>query len=53
MRNWKTTLGGCLAAIGVYFQNQAGWQSIVGQVLSAIGLLLVGGAAKDHDVKGV
>jgi len=52
MKSWKTTLGGCLAALGVYFTNQPGWQGILGQVLSAVGLLLIGGSAKDSNVTG-
>lgn len=52
MKSWKTTLGGCIAALGVYFQNQTGWQTILGQVLSAVGLLLIGASAKDNNVTG-
>lgn len=53
MKSWKTTLGGCLAAIGTYLTNsQTGWLNVVGQVAQAIGLLLLGGAAKDRNVTG-
>ena len=47
MKNWKTTLGGIIAAVGTYFQSQEGWQHIIGQVLSAVGLLLLGHSATD------
>lgn len=47
MKNWKTTIGGIVAAIGTYFQSQEGWQQILGQVLSAIGLILLGHSAAD------
>lgn len=52
MKNWKTTLGGILAAIGQYLINsEAGWLNIAGQVISGIGLLLLGAAAQDSSVK--
>lgn len=47
MKNWKTTFGGVIAAIGTYFQSQQGWQQILGQVLSAVGLLILGNSAAD------
>jgi hypothetical protein len=47
MKNWKTTLGGVIAAIGTYFQSQQGWQNVLGQVMSAIGLLILGNSAAD------
>jgi len=47
MTNWKTTLGGILAAIGTYLTSQQGWISIAGQVVSAVGLLLLGHSAAD------
>lgn len=48
-KSWKTTLGGVLAAVGGYLTNSTtGWLNVVGQVVSGIGLLLLGGAAKDH-----
>lgn len=54
MKNWKTTVGGILAAVGSYLvnSNQTGWINILGQVCSAVGLLLLGGAAKDKNVTG-
>lgn len=47
MKNYKTTLGGVIAAIGTYFQSQQGWQNVLGQVMSAIGLLILGNSAAD------
>lgn len=43
MKNWKTTLGGVLAAVGTYLVNsQTGVLNIVGQACSFVGLLLMG-----------
>jgi len=51
MKNWKTTLGGILSAVGTYLTNsQTGWLNIVGQVFTMAGLLLIGSMAKDHNV---
>lgn len=47
MKNWKTTVGGILAAAGQYLLDQPGWLHIAGQIVSAIGLLLLGAAAQD------
>jgi hypothetical protein len=48
MKNWKTTLGGLLAAAGSYLVNsQTGWLQIVGQVAQAVGLFLLGAVAQD------
>lgn len=47
MTNWKTTLAGLIAAIGTYLQSQSGWLQIAGQVISAIGLLMLGHSAAD------
>jgi hypothetical protein len=48
MKNWKTTLGGILAAVGGYLVNgQAGVLHIVGQVFSFVGTMLLGVAASD------
>ena len=48
MKNWKTTLGGVIAAVGTYLTNsQVGMLNVVGQVLNIIGVLLLGGAAAD------
>ena len=52
MKNWKTTLGGILAAIGSYLVNsQVGWANVIGQVAQAVGLFLVGAAAQDSATK--
>jgi poly(3-hydroxyalkanoate) synthetase len=53
MKNWKTTIGGILAATGTAMQasdNQT--VKVLGYVLGGIGLLLLGGAAKDKNVTG-
>lgn len=48
MKNWKTTLGGVIAAVGTYLTNsQVGVLNIVGQILNIVGVLLLGGAAAD------
>jgi hypothetical protein len=48
MKNWKTTLGGILAAVGSYLVNsQTGWINVVGQVMQVIGIFLVGATAQD------
>jgi hypothetical protein len=48
MKNWKTTLGGLLGAIGTYLNNsQTGALQVVGQVLQALGMFLIGAAAQD------
>lgn len=53
MKSWKTTLAGVLAAAGTYMsESQTGWLHIVGQVLTGVGLLLLGGTAKDSNVTG-
>jgi hypothetical protein len=46
--NWKTTIGGILAAVGSYLVNsQTGVLQIVGQVCQAIGLFFLGASAQD------
>lgn len=46
--NWKTTLGGVLAAVGSYLVNsQTGWVNVLGQVCQAVGLFFLGASAKD------
>ena len=53
MKNWKTTVGGLLAAVGSYLVNsQTGWLNVVGQVAQAVGLFLLGATAKDHNITG-
>lgn len=45
--NWKTTVAGIIAAVGTYLQTQTGWLQVAGQVISAVGLLLLGHSASD------
>lgn len=46
--NWKTTIGGILAAIGSYLVNsQTGTLNLVGQIAQVVGIFLVGAMAKD------
>jgi hypothetical protein len=45
--NWKTTIAGVIGAIGAYLSTQPGGWGVVGQVLAALGLFLIGAAAKD------
>lgn len=54
MKNWKTTLGGAVGALGVYFaaQHDPSWLPIVGQVLTGLGIFIVGWGAKDRNVTG-
>jgi mannose/fructose/N-acetylgalactosamine-specific phosphotransferase system component IID len=48
MKNWKTTVGGILAAIGSYLVNsQTGLLNIIGQIAQVIGIFLVGATAAD------
>lgn len=48
MKNWKTTVGGILAAIGSYLVNsQTGVLNIIGQIAQVIGIFLVGATAAD------
>jgi len=48
MKNWKTTVGGILAAIGSYLVNsQTGVINVIGQIAQVIGIFLVGAAAQD------
>lgn len=48
MKNWKTTVGGILAAIGSYLVNtQVGILNVVGQIAQVIGIFLVGVVAAD------
>lgn len=44
MKNWKTTLGGILAASSEVIPVPEG----IKQLIRAVGLLLLGWAAKDH-----
>lgn len=46
--NWKTTVGGILAAVGGYLVNsQTGVLNLVGQVCQAVGLFFLGYSAQD------
>ena len=52
MKNWKTTVGGLLAALGSYLVNsQTGWLGVVGQIAQAIGLFFLGTSAADASAK--
>jgi hypothetical protein len=46
MKNWKTTVGGILAASSEVIPVNSGIQ----QLIRALGLLLLGWAAKDHTI---
>lgn len=49
MKNWKTTVGGILAAIGAFLVNsQTGWLNLVGQFCQAAGLFFLGFSAQDQ-----
>lgn len=53
MKNWKTTLGGILAAAGTAMQSSDdSTVKIIGQIAGVIGLILLGSSAKDHNVTG-
>lgn len=52
MKNWKTTLGGILAAVGSYLVNsETGVTQLAGQILQAVGLFFLGAAAQDGSTK--
>lgn len=48
--NWKTTLAGAISAVGAYLSTQPGGWAIVGQILAALGVFLIGASAKDGSV---
>lgn len=54
MKNWKTTLAGCLGAIGAYLAtcNDPAWLPIVGKIVAGGSVLLLGLFAKDSNVTG-
>lgn len=46
--NWKTTVGGVLAAVGSYLVNsQTGTLNLIGQISQVIGIFLIGAMAQD------
>jgi len=48
MKNWKTTVGGLLAALGSYLVNsQVGTLNLIGQIAQVIGVFLIGAMAQD------
>ena len=52
MKNWKTTLFGCLTAAGAGMSQQPGTAGQIGQIISIIGPILLGIFAKDGNVTG-
>ena len=53
-KSWKTTLAGFLTALGVTLsQNEDATLKLIGQVLSVVGPLILGWAAKDFNKTGV
>lgn len=53
MKNWKTTVGGMLAAIGTAMQaSDSPNVKLAGAVVGAIGLAILGWGAKDNNVTG-
>jgi hypothetical protein len=54
MKNWETSIGGILLAIGAICTQVKDNPTLVliGGVLSAVGALILGLAAKDHNVTG-
>jgi hypothetical protein len=52
MKNWKTTVSGLLAAIGVYLSTikDPPWLGTAGTVLMGVGAALTGFLAKDLNV---
>lgn len=49
--SWKTTLAGGVAAVGAYLTTQPdpAWLSIIGKMMSAAGVFLIGLFARDND----
>lgn len=48
MKNWKTTLGGLLSAVGAVLQvSENIYIKNAGVILVAVGLMLLGGSAAD------
>lgn len=51
--SWKTTVGGILAAIGAWMTACAfcpEWFDVLGGTLQGVGMLIVGGTARDVNV---
>ena len=52
MINWKTTIAGLIGAVGAYFASTENPSlKLFGQVLTAVGIALLGYVSKDHDRK--
>ena len=52
-KNWKTSLGGILAAAGTAMQaSENSTVKLIGALIGGIGLILLGFVAKDHNVTG-
>lgn len=53
MKNWMTSLGGIMMAIGTSLnQSDDATMKLIGGVMAAVGALLLGIAAKDFNVTG-
>lgn len=53
MKNWKTTLGGLITAVGIFAVKILTKQPISAEdVVIASGVLGIGATAKDHNVTG-
>jgi len=53
MKSYKTTIAGLLASVGLLLAgNDQPTISAIGRIMEAVGLLLVGSMAKDHNVTG-
>jgi hypothetical protein len=52
MINWKTTLGGILAALGQFLETitDPAWIGLIGRIISAVGVFLIGATARDFNV---
>jgi hypothetical protein len=51
MKNWKTTVGGLITAIGLYMMTIPEVKDL-GGVVAAIGAVFTGSMAKDSNVTG-
>lgn len=50
MKNWKTTVGGIMGAIGaVLITQDSANLKLIGSIMSAVGVFLLGASAKDHN----